>query len=61
VHGATGIAPILDAGGQTLGHREPAFDLAQDQQTSVRRQAAAVEPSDNLCSRQPVTGQAMAG
>jgi hypothetical protein len=33
---------------QTLGHREPAFDLAQDQQTSVRRQAAAVEPSDNL-------------
>ena len=48
VHGAVGITRILDAGGQTVGHRKPALDLAQNQQTAVGRQPAAIEPGDNL-------------
>ena len=48
VQRATGIASILDAGGQTLGHREPPFDLTQQQQTAVGRQTAAVEPGDHF-------------
>ena len=48
MHGAAGITRIVDTGGQTLGDREPALDLAQDQQTAVGRQPAAVEPGDNL-------------
>ena len=59
VQRAAGIAPILDAGGQTLGHREPPFDLTQHQQTAVGGQTAAVEPGDPF--RQSVTGRAMAG
>src|SRR6266511_2991990 len=43
-----GIAPILDAGGQTLGNPKLALDLAHDQQTSVGRQAATVEPGDHF-------------
>jgi hypothetical protein len=39
---------IVDAGRQTIGNREPPLDLAQNQQTAVGRQAAAVEPGDNL-------------
>jgi hypothetical protein len=48
VHGAVGITRILDAGGQTVGHRKSAMDLAQDQQTAVGRQPATVEAGDNL-------------
>jgi len=48
VQRATGIAPILDAGGQTLGHREPPFDLTQHQQTAVGGQTATVEPGDHF-------------
>jgi hypothetical protein len=48
VHGAVGITRILDAGGQTVGHRKSALDLAQDQQTAVGRQPATVEAGDNL-------------
>ena len=48
VHGAVGITRIVDAGGQTVGHFEPALDLAQDQQTAVGRQPATVEAGDNL-------------
>jgi hypothetical protein len=48
MHGAAGITRIVDAGGQTLGHLKPLLDLAQDQQTAVGRQPAAVEPGDNL-------------
>ena len=48
MHGAGGISRIVDAGGQTVGHRQPAFDLAQNQQTTVGRQLAAIEPGDNL-------------
>jgi hypothetical protein len=61
VQRATGIASILDAGGQTLGHREPPFDLTQQQQTAVGEQTAAVRTGRSLLSRQSVTGQAMAG
>ena len=60
VHGAGGITRIPDAGGQTIGDREPALDLAQHQQTAIRRQSAAVEPSDDRLARQSVTGQAAA-
>jgi hypothetical protein len=48
MHGAAGIAWILNAGSKTLGDFEPAFDLAQNQQTAVGRQPAAIEPGDNL-------------
>ena len=48
VQRATGIASILGAGGQTLGHREPPFDLTQQQQTAVGGQTAAVEPGDHF-------------
>jgi hypothetical protein len=48
VHGARGIARIVDAGGQTAGDRQPALDLAQNQQPSVGRQPATVEAGDDL-------------
>ena len=48
VHGAVGITRIVDAGGQTVGDREPALDLAQNQQTAVGGQAATVEPGDDF-------------
>ena len=48
VHGAVGITRILDARGQTVGDREPALDLTQNQQTAVGRQPATVEAGDNL-------------
>ena len=47
MHDAVGITRIVDAGGQTVGDFEPLLDLAQEQQTAVGRQAAAVEPGDN--------------
>ena len=48
MHGAAGIARIVDAGGQTVGDLEPPLDLAQNQQTAVGGQAAAVEPGDHF-------------
>ncbi len=48
MHGAGGIARIVDASGETVGDFEPLLDLAQNQQTAVGRQPAAVEPGDNL-------------
>ena len=48
MHGAAGITRIVDAGGQTVGDFEPALDLAQNQQTAVGGQPAAVEPGDDL-------------
>jgi hypothetical protein len=48
VHGAAGIARIVDAGGEPVGDLEPLLDLAQDQKAAVGRQPAAVEPGDNL-------------
>ena len=48
MHGAAGITRIVDAGGETVGDFEPALDLAQNQQTAVGRQPAAVEPGDDL-------------
>ena len=48
MHGAAGITRIVDAGGQTVGDFEPAFDLVQNQQTAVGRQPAAIEPGDDL-------------
>ena len=48
MHGAGGITRIVDAGGQTIGDFEAALDLAQNQQTAVGRQPAAVEPGDDL-------------
>ena len=53
VHGAGGIARIVDAGRQTVGHLEPPLDLAQDQQPAVRGQPPAVEAGDNSL---PATG-----
>jgi hypothetical protein len=47
MHGATGIARIVDASGETVGDFEPLLDLAQNQQTAVGRQAA-IEAGDNL-------------
>ena len=43
-----GITRIVDAGGQTIGDRQPALDLAQNQQTAIRGQTAAVEAGDDL-------------
>ena len=53
MHGAAGITRIVDAGGQTVGDSEPALDLAQNQQTAVGRQPAAVEAGDDCfaCNR----------
>ena len=48
MHGAAGIARIVDAGGEAVGDFEPALDLAQHQQPAVGRQPAAIEPGDNL-------------
>ena len=48
MHGAAGIARIVDAGGETVGDLEPPLDLAQDQHTAVGRQTAAVEPGNEL-------------
>ena len=48
MHGALGITRIVDAGGQTIGHFEPALDLAQNQQTAIGGQTAAVEAGDDL-------------
>ena len=48
MHGAGGITRIVDAGGQTIGDRQPALDLAKNHQTTVGRQAAAVEAGDNV-------------
>ena len=48
VHGAAGIARIVDTGGETVGDFEPLLDRAQNQQTSVGRQPAAVETGDDL-------------
>ena len=48
MHGAAGIARIVDAGSETVGHLEPLFDLAQDQQIAVGRQPAAVEPGNDF-------------
>jgi hypothetical protein len=48
VHGAAGITRIVDAGGQTIGHFEPPLDLAQNQQTAVGGQPAAVETGDDF-------------
>ena len=47
-NGAAGIARIVDAGGETVGDFEPLLDLAQNQQTAVGRQPAAIEPGDDL-------------
>ena len=60
MHGAAGITRIVDAGGETVGDFEPPLDLAQNQQTAVGRQPAAVEPGNDLLCRQSVTGQAAA-
>ena len=60
MHGAGGIARIVDASGETIGDFEPALDLAQNQQAAVGRQPTAVEPGDDLLCQQPVTGQAAA-
>ena len=48
MHGAAGITRIVYAGGETIGDFEPALDLAQNQQTAVGRQPAAIEPGDEL-------------
>jgi hypothetical protein len=48
IHGTAGVSRIVDTGGETVGDREPALDLAQNQQTAVGRQAAAVEPGDHF-------------
>lgn len=48
VYGAGGITRIVDTGGKTLGHLEPLFDLAQDQQAAVGRQLAAVKAGDDF-------------
>jgi hypothetical protein len=48
MHGAAGIARIVAAGGKTVGDFEPVLDLAQNQQTTVGRQPAAVKAGDNL-------------
>ena len=48
MHGAAGSTRIVDAGGEAVGDFEPALDLAQDQQTAIGRQAAAIEPADDL-------------
>ena len=43
----SGLARIVDAGGQTLGDTQPLLDLAQSQHAAVGRQQAAVEPGDD--------------
>jgi hypothetical protein len=48
MHGAAGITRIVDAGGQTIGDRQPALDLAQNQQTAVGGQPAAVKPGNHF-------------
>ena len=48
VHGAAGITRIVDASGKTVGDFEPLLDLAQNQQTAVGRQPAAVEAGNDL-------------
>ena len=48
MHGAAGIARIVDAGGEAAGDFEPALDLAQHQQPAAGRQPAAIEPGGQL-------------
>ena len=48
VHGAAGITRIVNTSSETIGDFEPALDLAQNQQTAVGRQPAAIEPGDEL-------------
>ncbi len=48
MHGAAGIARIVDAGGETASDFEPALDLAQHQKPAVGRQPAAIEPDDGF-------------
>jgi len=50
MNGAARIARIGDAGGETVGDPEPALDLAQNQQTTIGGQAAAVEAGDHFFS-----------
>jgi hypothetical protein len=47
MHSAVGITRIVDAGGQPLGDVQPLLDLAQNQQTAVGRQPAAVEAGND--------------
>ena len=43
-----GSARVLDAGGHALGDAEAALDLAQSQDSAVRRQKAAIEFGDHI-------------
>ena len=47
MHGAARITRIVDAGGQPLGNVQPLLDLAQNQQTTIGRQPAAVEAGND--------------
>ena len=42
---------IPDAVGQTIGHAQSLLDFAQDQDTAVRRQQAAIEFRDHGLAR----------
>ena len=46
-----GSARVLDAGGHALGDAKAALDLAQSQNTAVRRQLAAVEFDHDILAR----------
>lgn len=49
MHGARGIARILDAGGQPFGHTRPPFDFPQHRQPAIGGQTAPIEaPDDGL-------------
>ena len=47
MQGTARITRIVDAGGQPLGDVQPLLDLAQNQQTAVGRQPAAVEAGND--------------
>ncbi len=44
----SGARGSLRQAASTVGHPEPALDLAQDQQPAFRGQPAAVKPRDHL-------------
>jgi hypothetical protein len=51
VHDALGRPRVMDAGREPLGDSQPLFDLAQHQQTPIRRHQCAVEARLNLSPR----------
>jgi hypothetical protein len=50
MHGAGGIARVLNAGGQTIGNPQPFRHLPQHQKSAIGGQAAAIKAPDHRLS-----------